>query len=233
MFYGLPEDVTTNRHLVDRALLDELTTRYQRFERIFLWLSRVDFRDRSSPMYKGTDKFIRAAAQVVADGANVRVVIGAHGHDSEAARKLVGDLGIGDHVDWVSHLPFRELITYLSIPNAVVFDELTHLNVVSSGLSREALSVGAVVVRSHSAILTNAGYGSSDCPVRHAVTQADAYENMKLVLSWTSEQLENEKTRSIHWAERYLSPDSRIGALVSILSEAMYCHAVAGQRKTQ
>lgn len=226
-FYGMPEDVAGNRGRVDRQLLDELTTRYGAYDRVFVWLSRVDYTDPSTPMYKGTDKFIRAAAQVIQEGANVRLLIGAHGHDSERARALVEELGIADHVDWVPHLPFWKMLTYLSIPNAIVFDELTPLNAVSSGMLREALSVGAVVVRSYSPLLTNAGYGSDACPVHHALTQADTYGQMKTALAWDAAHLKDEQRRSLCWAERYLDPSTRIDMLVRILEEVMYSERIA------
>ena len=226
LFYGLPEDVRSNRQRVDAVLLEELTRRYQEFQRVFLWLSRVDFRDQSSPMYKGTDKFLRAAARVIGEGQRARVIIGNHGRDADAARKLVSELGIEEHVDWVPHLPFRDLLAYLSIPNAVVFDELTELNVVSSGMSREALSVGAVVVRSSRPVLIRAGYGRGDVPIHHALTEDDVYAKMKLALGWNEQEFKEEKARAVDWAERYLDADVRIDVLVGILGEAVYCREV-------
>lgn len=227
IFYGMPEDVSMNKDRVDKALLADLNNQYAKYDKVFLWLSRIDFRNSKSPMYKGTDKFIRGAAKIIAEGANVKIIMGSHGQDYEASKDMVTNLDISGHVDWVPHLPFWKMLTYLSIDNAVIFDELTEFNCVSSGMFREALSVGAVLVRSYSETMTNAGHGGYNCPVHHAVHEADVYEVMKKILCWDKSKMQEEKNRSFSWAEKYLKADHQIDRLINILEEAVYCHSVA------
>ncbi|MFZ5996226.1 MAG: hypothetical protein ACOYW7_01865 [Nitrospirota bacterium] len=224
IFYGMPEDVSGNADRVDSTHLAELERRYSRYNKVFLWLGRIDYKNSYSPMYKGTDKFIRAAARVISEGANIKVVMGAHGQDWELAKQMVYDSGIDKNVEWVQHMPYAELLVYLSISNAIVFDELSGLYCVSSGMFREAISVGAILVRSYSSILTRRGYEAADCPVLHAESEEEVYSRMKEILEWSTETMQAEQQKVKTWARKYLDVQRQLDRLISIMEEVIYLH---------
>lgn len=232
VIFGFPEDVTGNKQRVDAALLQELNDKYAKYDRVFLWLGRISFVDKTSSEYKGTDKFLEAAERVVRQGANVRIVVGEHGHDGKLFRRMVEEKGLSEHFEWVPHMPFWQLLTYLSINNAVVFDELTQLNCVSSGMFRECLSVGGILVRSYSPILTKKGHGP-DCPVLHAITADEVHARMQEVLSWSDTQFRQRREQVDLWAMQYLHWESQIGRLGDLLEETVYAHETARRLKPQ
>ena len=77
----------------------------------------------------------------------VKAIVGAHGYDVTAFKELVVTKGLETHVDYVGHMPAREMLTYLSLPNCAAMDvpdlERGH---VFGGIAREAMSVGAPVI---------------------------------------------------------------------------------------
>lgn len=231
LLYGMPEDLDGNVERVDQALLAEMNRNYAHFDKVFLWLGRIAFSDKINPMYKGTDKFIEAAHEVVQGGANIRLVIGRHGEDYEKLREMIEDRRLAPHVEWVDHMPYWKLLTYLSLANSAVVDELTELHCVSSGMFRETLSVGGVLIRSFSPVLTRAGHGSDDCPVLHAETASEVCARMKEVLAWSANEDTAWRSRVRDWSARFLSRRNQIGRLVNHLEEIVYVHRTSQKLK--
>lgn len=226
IFFGSPEDVAGNRDRVDTKLLAELDAKYSSYDKVFLWLGRIAFSNPKTAMYKGTDKFVEAVEKVVAAGRNIRVVIGSHGEDVALLKALVRAKGLSDHVEWVSHMEYWKLLTYMCIDNAVVVDELTEFNCVSSGMFRECLSVGGVLIRSYSPVLTGAGHGPH-CPILHAVTAADVVAQMIKVLDWSSDEWNAQRNKSLAWAEQYLDQAKQVDRLADICEQVVYSYRVS------
>lgn len=226
LFFGMPEDVRENNN-IDQVMLATLNARYSRYDKVFMWLGRISFSDSNSPMYKGADKFLMAASRLLEEGRNFRLIVGEHGEDLEAFRAMVLKLGLSEHVDWVQHMPTWKLQTYLSISNAVIVDELTEFNCVSSGIFRECLSVGGVLIRSYSEILTSMGYAALDCPVLHAKTAEETYARMAEVMTWSKSEFAILQQRSRDWAMAHMHWESRIEHLLNVLREAIYVDEVA------
>lgn len=232
VIYGMPEDISGNADRVDQSLLNELNEKYCQFDRVFLWLGRIAYSDPKNPMYKGADKFIEAADAIIRDGANVRLVIGKHGEDYERLRQLIEAKGLSSRVEWVDHMPYWRLLTYLSIANAVVVDELTSLHCVSSGMFRETLSVGGVLIRSISQVMTRAGHGGGDCPVLHAETVEEAAAKMWETLRWSEADNAAWRARVRVWSSRYLAKQNQIDRLVEQLAQIVYVRCTAQKLAT-
>lgn len=228
----MPEDVAGNADRVDPVLLNELNQKYKEYSRVFLWLSRIAFADSKNPMYKGTDKFIEAAEQVVAEGIKIKIIIGRHGEDYQRLREMIDAKGLSGHIDWVDHMPYWKLLTYLSIHNAIVFDELTSLHCVSSGMFRETLSVGGILVRSFSPTLTCAGHGGTDCPVLHAESSEEVFKRMKEILAWDQNAELQWRQRVCEWSAVNLDRSRQIKKLVNVLEEVVYAHRTALRLKS-
>lgn len=173
-----PEDVSANRKRANKELLVKLNARYGDKKRVFLWLSRL-MMDPTHYGSKKVDIFIKAAANFIKQNPDypVSIIMGYHGPDREAAHQLVENLGISDMVDWIDHQPYTYLLSFLSMPNAVVFDDFSRTDEQLSGMGRDATSVGAVVVKRVDLKWT--GYlFAPGCPLLPARTQSECLKHM-------------------------------------------------------
>lgn len=225
--FAFPEDVSGNRERVDQALLKQLNEQYGEYDKVFLWLSRVNYRVHGTPDYKGVDNFMASVKRLLdQDGENIKIIVGEHGYDWQELQSWVRENGLEKYFDYVPHLPYWKLLTYLSIQNSVVFDEIIdNFFSTSSGMLREALSVGAVVCKSFSETLTSLAYGPG-CPVLKANDEQKLYEQMKLILSWDEARFREQQNASEQWALKYLHWENSINKLVAVLEEVHYSHQV-------
>ena len=58
LLWGYPEDIERNRARVDTVLLEKLTEQYASYDRVFLWLSRLNFLEPEIPDYKGPERLL-------------------------------------------------------------------------------------------------------------------------------------------------------------------------------
>lgn len=219
IIYGIPEDVKGNQERVDKKLLEELNKEYGKYQCVLLWLSRIDMSNDSSPMYKGTEIFLEAASKLINEGANIRIVVGKHGADLDKFRHEAIRLGVDSYIDWVEHLPYYKLLTYLSISNAIIFDEIKDVAFTSSGMTRESLSVGGIVFRKNNDYMTRKGYSSTAFPVYDCVNADEICAHISDILSWDKERFLSEKLKRLSWAEKNLDWTVQIDNLVNILDE--------------
>lgn len=222
VMFGWAEDVVGNRNRVDQQLLSELNSKYSKYEKVFLWLSRVNFLDKEGSEYKGAEKFLSAVERIIKDDKrNIRVVLGRHGYDWESFVQMVNDRGLTDYFDYVDHLPFWQLLTYLSIDNAIVFDELTDLTATSSGMFREAMSVGAVLVKSINELLTSLGHGPG-CPALPATSEDEVYQRLQEAMAWSPAEWEARKKDTLDWAMKYVHWEPQLRKLILLFREVVY-----------
>lgn len=197
-----PEDVISNREKVDRQVYAELVARYQETPRVFMWLSRLML-DKQRFANKAVDFFIKALARLLEERPDcpVRVIMGDHGPDREEARSLVERLGLGPRVEWVEHQPYTHLLAFLSLPNAVLFDELDPAGDWIGGIGRDALSVGCVTVKSNDPRRAAYLYGPG-CPVLHASSEEQCLQRMRQVLD--DDFFQQQKKATLEWADKYM-----------------------------
>jgi len=223
--WGYPEDVVSNDSLVDRTLQKELNAKYSKYDKVFMWLSRINYLDTSSSAYKGPERFIAALKKIVfMNQYNVRVVIGTHGSDVQEFKTLIADEGLEGYVDYVPHLPYWKLLTYLSTANAVIFDEIDKEKGELSGIAREALSVGAVTVKAIDRDLIQNGFGRG-CPVIDAHDVQTCYDAMAKMLNCDTEEFQRLRKVNVKWAHEYLHYKNNIPKFLEILQESIYCHS--------
>ncbi len=220
--WPFPEDVERNRSRIDLDLLANLNTCYARFDRVILWLSRLNFLNPSSPNYKGVDHFLTALHRLVhEDGENVLAVIGRHGTDVEEFQRRVGLLGIADNVEYVPHLPHWKLLTYLSIHNAIVCDAMGPIQNVPSGLTREAASVGAALVTNLDNRSVEWTYGTP-CPVEIAADAETCYGGLRRLTRMNATQFAERRRDVSNWARNHLDYRILLPKLIAILQEIAY-----------
>lgn len=219
--WPFPEDVEGNRRRIDPALLQQLTEKYRQYDRVFLWLSRINYRDKEAAHYKGTDHFLDAYEALVAEyPGRVHAVVGDHGFDGEAFQADVDRRGIANSIDFVSHLPFWKLITYLSIPNAVVCDQIVKRDCVT-GLVRECLSIGTPAMQCVDQALMRICFLSA-LPVVSAEDRDTCLAAMKYFVDMSAEDF-TEKCKTIStWSANHLDFRVIIPRLVLLLREVCY-----------
>lgn len=220
--WGFPEDVVGNQKRVEQRLLGELNAKYEGYNRVFLWLSRLVYRNKTTHEYKGPERFLESYGRILKENKyKVCAVIGAHGPDAEAFKRLVRDKGLADHVEFVSHMPYWKLLTYLSIQNAVVFDEINLIKGELSGMARETLSVGGVLVKTLDKDLVEICYGPG-CPIINAHDEQTCFEAMRKVLELKEAEFMALKEQNHMWAMENLHYPKAVERFIDILRETIY-----------
>jgi glycosyltransferase involved in cell wall biosynthesis len=219
--FQLPlEDVIGVTESVDRSALDELSRHYGQYDRLLCWFSR-NIMNPADPAYKAPEVFLRASAAYLKShlDANIRIVFGNHGPDADEARALIASLGLESCTNIIDHQSFPRLLAYLSLPNAVVFDNLAQ-GTVSSGMFRDAMAMGAVLVRHISTEDIDLAYGPG-CPVVDAYDEATATEAIGRLADLDASDFERLQQEARDWAIRHLHWESRVGSFVSLLRETI------------
>ena len=224
VIWGFPEDARENRDRVGPELLAELNRACDACERVFVWLGRVNYLDKSDVEYKAPEVFLEAMRKLaIDDGRDVRAIVGEHGKDIDEFKRLVAEQGLTGRVRFVPHMDYWKVLTHFSVTNGVVVDvpEMEHGHIIG-GLVREALSVGAVVIAAWDEQLVGLCYGEG-CPVLRATDVNSCYAAMKHTADMSREELAALKQRSAEWADKHLHYERRIGELVSLLRQTIYC----------
>lgn len=223
--WSFPEDVVGNRVRLNHALRRELTERYSTRDRVFLWLSRLNMQTDAMD-YKAPEFFAEALAGFRARTPDhaVRAIVGEHGNSVEEFKGLVERLGLGDVIDWVPHQPYNDLLAYLSLDNAIVFDELAPETDEMSGIAREALSVGGVVVKAADLDRIEQLFGPR-CPIRHAASAQECLTAM-LELSHPAAFAER-RQRAEAWARDHLHYTNVIPRLLEIIEAELAASGAA------
>ena len=135
--------------------------KYSKYERVFLWLTRLNYTLPSDAAYKGSDRFLFALSSIINElrDNKIRIVIGSHGHDVEKFKNLTFREGYNDFIDWVPHLDYASLLSYLSLSNAVLFSKFGENLNIFSGIDRDALSIGTITVSSFDKKIIENMYG--------------------------------------------------------------------------
>jgi hypothetical protein len=183
IFMGFPADALGERRLVRPGLRAELMARYGGARRLFLWFSRLNFRDQSSLIYKGPELYLEALESVLAElqSGAVRLVIGRHGNEVDVFVRRVEASPVAPYVDWVGHLGTADLLTYLSLPNAVLFAEFGATQRELSGIGRDAASMGTICVSSADTDSIRRQYGTP-APLLRATNSAEIARTMRELL---------------------------------------------------
>jgi len=191
VYRGVACDIQADRALVNKPLLAELTAKYRSADRTFMWFSRLNFSDPKSVIYKGADRFLEALKTILPElrDGRVRLVVGKHGNELSEFLKLVEASGVSPYIDWVGHLSASELLTYLSLPNAVLFAEFgDHLRELT-GIGRDAAVAGTVTVSSARPEYLERQYGNKS-PLIHAITATDLAQRMREVIDMPDDKFQ-------------------------------------------
>lgn len=104
----------------------DLKKKYESYDIVYFMIARHTWK---SVWYdlKGNDKFIRAYSRFVKDrNPNVLLVTIEKGIDLKESKRLISDLQLNDHVEWVKEMNKDGIRSFNSLRNVVVVDQFWH-----------------------------------------------------------------------------------------------------------
>ena len=216
--WGWPEDPQGNRRRVDGEMLAGLTDIYSQYDRVFLWTARLNFMDPSAVDYKGAERFLDALEMLAAGGeCNFKAIVGQHGYDVDEFKIRVARKGLADRIDFIEHIPFHQMLTYMSVPNGVVVSVLdTERGHIFGGIVREALSLGTPVISAADSDTVVRCYGA-DCPIVRACDAPSCHEAMVRIAQMSGDQFDDLRLRTATWADEHLHFDKQLDELLETL----------------
>lgn len=222
-----PEDVENNARRIDVHYREMLLKKYSNFEKIFFWPNRIFLGTASNPEYKGADYFIEALHKLVSSlgyslkPSKLKIIMGEHGQNIQEIKALLIKYNLISYIDFIPHLKFYELLTYFSLPNIIVFDDLCGSISAIGGVTREAASIGAPIVRSYDTTLIKLAYGDS-CPIYNAQGIDGCFEGMKYFYNLNSILMEEYRQKTIQWSMQCLDYKRMMPKLIQIFEECIY-----------
>lgn len=229
--WALPEDVARNRRWIDQQLLKELTARYCQYQITPLWLSRVNFVEQDSGHYKGAEHFLKALETLYRERpGQIRAVVAGHGSDHQEFRRRAAAAGIDTIIDYVPHLPLQKIFAYLALPNAILCDGLTRMRNTTSGLTREAVSVGAPLVTHVDPELMRFEYGS-DLPIYWACDEQTCFHALSRYADMSHDERNARREQVAEWAAKHLDFRVIMPQLIRVLREQVYLRRIARDEK--
>jgi L-fucose mutarotase/ribose pyranase (RbsD/FucU family) len=146
----------------------------------FLCPARQDWVSNDPTMAKGNDRIFHAAAALRAAGVNTfRLTCIAWGVDLAASQKLVDDLGLAGHVDWIAPLTKRRLWGAMCAHHAII-DQFV-ISVIS-GITFEALGLGRRLITKDDGV-ANSVFFAAPPPLLAAADAADIAAHMRAVMA--------------------------------------------------
>jgi len=230
--WGLPEDTGANRKRVGTELLEELNRKYARYDRVFIWLARVNFHDPRDPEYKAPQVFLGALERLaLGEKRNIKAIVGEYGKDIAAFKKMAAAKGLEPCIEYVPHMEFWKVLTYFSMANGVVVDvpDMEHGHILG-GLAREGLSVGSAIISAWDDGLVGLCYGDG-CPIIKAWDVDSCYQAMKRLAEMDSDEFRGLRQRSAEWADAHLHYTSRMNELIDLLRRTIYCESFRRGRR--
>jgi hypothetical protein len=201
-FRGMAADCAGERARVRRELLDQLVAKYGAAQRVFMWFSRLNFTDPDALIYKGAERFLQALEAVLPalESGRVRVIMGKHGNELAEFMQLVDRSPAKPYIDWVPHLGAPELVTYLSLPNGVLFAEFGATQRELSGIGRDAASIGTVTVSSAEPQSMERQYGVAG-PLLRALTTEEIAGQMRDLIDMSDDKLRSRQAAMRQFGE--------------------------------
>jgi len=225
--FGFPEDIN-NINNRDEGLYHELDQKYKKYDRVFVYLSRIKYKNKNITAYKAPEKFIEAMDKLILNypNANIKVIMAEHGDDAIDFKNEVKNKQIFNKIDWVPHLPYNQLLSYLSLKNAVIIGSLSDTAACLGGMTREALSVGAIVLQKLDPILTKLTYNSDD-PGYNPKTDNEIYTFLEELYKMDSTELREKQQQSVIWAKKYLDYHAMIPVFIEMIKKDLMINQLA------
>jgi len=219
---AIGEDCEKVRSFVKKALLEQLVEKTKGAKKVFLWLTRLNYKDPSIPEYKGADLFLKSLEtqlEALKSGELV-VYMGKHGLDVDDFMKLCEGFECSQYINWIGHLDYPELITYLSIPNAILFTEFGDVNSSINGITRDGYAIGIPMVNSSKDNIMIAQYGAPG-PRFFCKTVEDIANTMQHLLNLSNDAFEELREKTLEYGNNYLDYKNYIPALIKLIQQRL------------
>ena len=220
---AFPVDVEKLNRTIHSSIAKKIHDQYGRYERVFFCPSRKVMNP-DSLSYKAPEKLIQAFHLLLEKypDADIKIIMGMHGEDSDAFKDLISSSGIIDKCDFTDHLNLSELHAYMSLPNIVVFDQFAVRNYsILGGVEREAISIGAKVV---SATRTDTPEFietvGPDCPMYVAFSPEEIFMVCDDILNESKDISLLKRKQSTEWAYKHLHWENSIDTIVKTIENA-------------
>jgi len=202
---SIGEDCEKVRKLVDKKTIQALEKETAKAKKVFLWFSRLNYRNLSSPNYKGVDLFLKALEDILPllENGEVLVYIGKHGIDTEPFIELAKKSPVYHYIRWREHLEYPKLLSYLSLKNAILFTDFGKNNSGVSGIGRDALVLGTVTINSCTDKATTLQYGKP-APKNYASTPKEITEQIYRLLGMSDEKFRNCQNRNKQYSDTHM-----------------------------
>jgi hypothetical protein len=145
------------------------------------------------------------------------------GSDASNFERLIKEMHLEKYFDYLrAALPLYKLTAYMKIKNGIVFNDFGFSKTHLTGISREALSTGAILVDNvdiqHSHFKRLYGENSS---ILQANDEETIYKQMQRIVSMSPKELNLLREESLSWAYKSLHWENRIDELVEILKMSL------------
>jgi hypothetical protein len=205
IYMAFGENVKRNKSLVKRDSLQELNCSTDSAKRVFLWFSRINFLDSARANYKGANLFIEALEQQedALSSGELIVYMSLHGEDKNEFKEFVEKSTVYKYIRWITHLDYPDLMTYLSIKNAVLFTDFGNVNSGISGIGRDGYAIGVPMVNSTTDEIMIKQY-TVPGPRFYAFTVEEISYTMRKILTMSEEDFEDIKKLTAIYGEKYV-----------------------------
>ena len=193
---------------------------------LFFAPARQDWRDGNPSWAKGNDRFLRAAAKLYGEGADLRLVLVEWGRDLAASRALVVELGLEDCVRWTQTMRKRELWQHYLRSHCVVDQFMVPA---IGGVTFEAMTLGRRVITAMDAGQTARFFGETP-PIHAAATEDEIADAMRAIIADRDDGA-GRGARNRQWIARRHSAERIVGLQVAAyrrVIESNQAHAKIG-----
>ena len=206
-----------------------LWDKYKKYEVVYFMFARHSWKSVWNDI-KGNDKFIRAFARVVKEkNPNILLVMVDKGGDVQESKKIINDLGIQDHVEWIKEMNKDGIRAYNSLDNVVVVDQFWHdkwFIRYPSDKAKPRIGFGSGSIEALSAkrplitvFFDEDFYDGNHPPILSAFTEEEIYKRIKESLAMGEEGRKQMGINGYEFVKKYHGWENTIGMYIDILKE--------------
>ena len=201
----IPENCELTRSLINAELKNAIEEESMKYKRVFLWFSRLHFLNPDNASYKGIELFMEALEKLNMEipNNNFLVYMGKHGFEVKEFEERFSKYGIYKKIKWLDHLEYPDLVTYLSLDNAVLFTDFGKVNSGIGGICRDGYCVGVPMINSTLEETMVSQYGSPG-PRIYADSEDSIYDAMKKMLVISDKEFATIKNNTLEFGETYI-----------------------------
>lgn len=220
IYMAFGEDLGRNKKLMNSNLSAELNRNSIHFKKTFLFLSRLNFSEPSKANCKFAHFFLHGleSQRSNLEKGFIKVYIGDHGEEAEQFKAMAKNSCVHHYITWVPHLNYGDLMSYLSIKNAVLFTDFGDANSGISGIGRDGYTMGIPMINSTTDDTMIKQY-TMPGPRMYAKTKEDVVAAMNNIMNMSEESFDLWKKDTLDYGKKYIDKDFFIKRLLSKMKE--------------